>query len=235
MRLFSKLPLYTRTHYLSTNFELYSHFVAFFKIFCFSDTCFDGYNITAIFGEQGSFPLGFADPNIYRNHSPAIRHESHYCIQGAGLLRRYGNEEPWGGAFPEPNFAVELDVHRYITSNAQRLAVCLARLLRGTRRACRPYGRQSPKEKILITYQRQFLSHFFSSISFNTKSAHRRGRAGCLTLCSQNQLDICPYVRYRSGPETVQPSIQLRRVNYLHILFRIQYNFLGHKIQLEAN
>jgi len=34
----------------SMNFESYSHFVAFLKIFCFSDTRFDGHNIAAIFG-----------------------------------------------------------------------------------------------------------------------------------------------------------------------------------------
>ena len=52
------------------------NFVAFLKIFCFSDIRLDRHNVAAIFGKQGSLPLGFADPNMYRNHSPAIRHES---------------------------------------------------------------------------------------------------------------------------------------------------------------
>ena len=63
-------------HHFSTNFELYSHFVAFLKILCFSNTRFDGHNVAVIFGKQASLPLGFADPNMYRNHSPAIRHDS---------------------------------------------------------------------------------------------------------------------------------------------------------------
>jgi len=37
------------TYYFSTNFEAYSHFVAFFKIFCFSNTRFNGHNVAAIF------------------------------------------------------------------------------------------------------------------------------------------------------------------------------------------
>src|SRR5215207_3694771 len=106
------------------NFEAYSHIVPLLKIFCFSDTCFDGYNVAAIFGKQGSLPLGFADPYIHWNHSPAIRHESYYGFQVAALLRRNGNEVPWGGSTPVPNFAVELDVHRYSISNAQRPALC---------------------------------------------------------------------------------------------------------------
>ena len=92
------------------NFEPYSHFAAFFKIFCFSNTRFDGYNVAAIFGPQGSLPLGFTNLNIYWNHSPTIRHESYYGLQVAALLCRNGNEVPWGGAFPEPDLAVEFDV-----------------------------------------------------------------------------------------------------------------------------
>src|SRR6266540_981051 len=108
---------------LSTNFESYRHLVAFLKIFCFSDTRFDGHNVAAIFGKQGRLPIAVADPNMYRNHSPAIRHESYYGFQVAALLRRNGNEVPWGGAVPVPNFAVELDVHCYSISHAQRCAL----------------------------------------------------------------------------------------------------------------
>jgi hypothetical protein len=104
------------------NFESYSDFVAFVKVFCFSDTRFDGHNVAAIFGKQGSLPLGFTDPNMYRDHSPAIRHESYDGFQAAGQLRGNGNEEPWGGAIPEPNLAIELDVHWHSISNAGRLA-----------------------------------------------------------------------------------------------------------------
>src|SRR6266498_424457 len=87
---------------LSTNFEPYRHFVTFLKIFCFSDTRFDGYNIESIFGKQGSLPLGFADPNNYRNHSPAVSHKPYYGFQIVALLRRNGNEVPWGGTPPKP-------------------------------------------------------------------------------------------------------------------------------------
>ena len=34
----------------SMNFESYGHFVALLKVFCFSDTRFDGHNIAAVFG-----------------------------------------------------------------------------------------------------------------------------------------------------------------------------------------
>lgn len=61
---------------VSANFEPYGHFVAFLKIFCFSDARFDGHDVAAIFREQGSLPLGFADPNMDRNHSPTISHRS---------------------------------------------------------------------------------------------------------------------------------------------------------------
>jgi hypothetical protein len=61
---------------LSTNFEPYSQVVAFLKMFCFSDTRFDGHNVAAIFGKQRSLPLGFADPNMYRDHASTIGHES---------------------------------------------------------------------------------------------------------------------------------------------------------------
>ena len=58
------------------NFEPYGHFVTFFKVFCFSDTRFDGHEVATIFGKQGSLPFGVADPNVYWNHTPTIRHES---------------------------------------------------------------------------------------------------------------------------------------------------------------
>jgi hypothetical protein len=41
----------TDTTSLSTYFEPYRHFVAFLKIFCFSDARFDGHNVVAIFGK----------------------------------------------------------------------------------------------------------------------------------------------------------------------------------------
>jgi hypothetical protein len=44
----------------------------------FKNDVFDGHKVAAIFGKQGSLPMGFADLSIYRDHSPAIRYESHY-------------------------------------------------------------------------------------------------------------------------------------------------------------
>jgi len=58
------------------NLELDSHVIAFLKIFCLPDTGFDGHNVAAIFGKQGSLPLGFANANFCRYHAPAIRYES---------------------------------------------------------------------------------------------------------------------------------------------------------------
>ena len=113
-------------HRLSMNFELDSHGVAFVEIFCFSDARFDGHKVESIFGEQGSSPLGVADPNLYRNHSPAIRHQARYRFQVAALLRRNGHEVERGGASPEPNFASELDVHWHSISNAQQWAFATA-------------------------------------------------------------------------------------------------------------
>ncbi len=34
------------------DFEAHSHLVAFLKIFCFANACFDGHNVAAIFGKQ---------------------------------------------------------------------------------------------------------------------------------------------------------------------------------------
>jgi len=109
-----------------TNFEPYSYVVAFLKIFCFSDTRFDGNNVAAIFWKQGSLPPGFTYPNMYGNHPPSIGHESSYRFQIMALLRRNGNEEPWGRTPPEPNFAVEFDIHWY---SMPSLTVDLRRLL----------------------------------------------------------------------------------------------------------
>src|SRR5206468_11588413 len=86
-------------------------FVTFLKIFCSPNTCFDRHNVAAIFVKHGSLPLSLADPSIYRNHSPAIGHESQNVFQVARRLRRNGNEVPWGWPPPVPNLAVELDVH----------------------------------------------------------------------------------------------------------------------------
>ena len=52
------------------------NFVAFLKIFCFSDTCLDGHQVAAIFWKQGSHPLRVTDAHMDRDDSPAIRHES---------------------------------------------------------------------------------------------------------------------------------------------------------------
>ena len=93
-----------------TNFEAYRHLVAFRQLFCFSDAVFYGHNVEAIFGKQGGLPLGFADPNRYRDHSPAISHQPGYGFQVAARLLRNGNEVKRGRAFPKPNLAVELDV-----------------------------------------------------------------------------------------------------------------------------
>jgi len=112
---------------VSMNFEPYSHFIAFFKIFCFSNTRFDGHKIAAIFGKQGSRPRGLADLNMYWNHSPTIGHESWYRFQLAALFLWNGNEVPWGRTSPEPDDAVELDVHFYSISNTRRPASLSAR------------------------------------------------------------------------------------------------------------
>jgi len=96
---------------LSTNFESYSHLVTLLKVFCFSDTYFDGHKVETIFGKQGSLKLGLADPHVDRDHPPAIRHQPGYRFQLAGLLRRNRYEEPRGGSLPENNLAVELDNH----------------------------------------------------------------------------------------------------------------------------
>jgi len=52
------------------------HFVAFFKLFRFSDTRFERHNVGLIFRPQSSLPHRFANPNGYWDHSPAIRHSS---------------------------------------------------------------------------------------------------------------------------------------------------------------
>src|SRR5512139_2674702 len=97
---------------------MHGHIVAYFKVFCFSSVRFDGHNVTAILGPQRSFPLGLADADDHRDHPPAISHDPGYGLQVAGLLVRDCHEEPGGGAFPEPDPAVELDVHWYDISDA---------------------------------------------------------------------------------------------------------------------
>jgi len=62
---------------------------------------------------QGSRPLSFADAHTGWKHTPAICHVTGYGFQVAALLRGNGDEVPGGGAFPEPDFAVELDVYEY--------------------------------------------------------------------------------------------------------------------------
>src|SRR5512133_1971705 len=104
-------------HYSSKNFQVYSYLVAFHKIFYLSHNRFDGHNITAILREQGSLPLGFADPHMDRDHAPAICHKSRYGFQVAALFRWNGNEVPRGWTLPEPNLTVERNVHRYSISN----------------------------------------------------------------------------------------------------------------------
>src|SRR5512133_1090152 len=101
------------------NLEPYSHVVAFLKVFCFSDTRFDGYKIETSFGKQGSLPLGFADANMHRDHSPAIGHQSRDRFQVAAVLRRNSNEEPGGGSLPEQNGTGKFNVHWHSISNAQ--------------------------------------------------------------------------------------------------------------------
>src|SRR5215207_1936368 len=102
---------------LSTNFETDADRVAFRKVFCFADVRPDGHKVEAVFREQGRFPLAPADPDTYRDHSPAIRHECRYGFQGLGLLFRDGHEEPRGRALPEPDLAAKLDVHGHSISN----------------------------------------------------------------------------------------------------------------------
>ena len=96
---------------LSMDFDPYGYCVTFLKIFRFSNTRPDGHNVAAIFREHGSFPFGFADPGIDRYHSPAICHESQYGFQVAALFRWDGDEEPWSGSSPEPDFAFKFDFH----------------------------------------------------------------------------------------------------------------------------
>src|SRR5512143_3673495 len=100
------------------NFEPYGHFLPFLKIFCFSNTRFDGHQVETIFGKQGRLPLGLADPHLYRDHSPAVSHESRYRLQVAALLRRNGDKEPRGRTFPEQNLTAKLEDHWYSISNA---------------------------------------------------------------------------------------------------------------------
>ena len=45
-------------------------------VFYFADARFNRDNVAALFGKQGGLPLGFADANDCRNHSPAVTHHS---------------------------------------------------------------------------------------------------------------------------------------------------------------
>jgi hypothetical protein len=47
-------------------------------------------------------------------------YEPRYSFQDAALLLRNGHEEPWGGSLPEPDLAVELNIHGHTMANAQR-------------------------------------------------------------------------------------------------------------------
>jgi hypothetical protein len=69
-------------------------------------------------GKQRSSELGFANPNIGRNHSPTVRHERADRFQVTTLLRRNGNEVVRSRATPVPNFAAEFEVHCGSLSNA---------------------------------------------------------------------------------------------------------------------
>lgn len=77
--------------------EPYRHCVTLLKILGFSDTRFNGYKVTSVLGKQGSRPLGLADPNVYRDHTPTIGHEPGDGFQVLALLLRNGNEEPGAG------------------------------------------------------------------------------------------------------------------------------------------
>jgi hypothetical protein len=101
----------------SMNVELYRHDVAFGEIFGFANTRFDWHNVAAILGKQGRLPRGGADPNMDWNHAPAICHDARYGSQVVALLGWNGHEVPWGWAFPEPDRAVEFDVHSFSLSH----------------------------------------------------------------------------------------------------------------------
>lgn len=97
---------------LEINDDLYGHGVAFVKILGFADAGFDGHDVVFLFGEQGGLIEGFADPHLHRQHAPTIGHEVGYNFQVAALLQGDGHEEPGRGATPEPDYALELDIHR---------------------------------------------------------------------------------------------------------------------------
>lgn len=110
--------------------------VAFIKIFRASNTRFDRHDVKAIFGEQGGLPLRFADPHMYRNDAPAIRHKSGYRFQVMALLFGNGDEKPRGWTLPEPDRAAKLEVHRHSISNAHEGDLPVRTLIR------RPYAFQ---------------------------------------------------------------------------------------------
>jgi hypothetical protein len=90
--------------------------VAFLKLFGFADTGFDRHKVAVLFGKQGCLPRGFADPNLYRKHAPTIGYKAGYGFQVTALLQRNGHEKPGSRATPEPDYAIEFNVHGY--SNA---------------------------------------------------------------------------------------------------------------------
>ena len=98
----------------SANFKAQGHMIAFFKVFHFSDTGFDGHKVTSLLGDQGCLKLGFADPNSDRDHTPSICHHSRNGFYILGMVFGNGDEEPWGGSSPEPYLAAELDDHELI-------------------------------------------------------------------------------------------------------------------------
>lgn len=102
-----------------THFKPDLHSVAFLKLLRISDAVFKGHEIAAIFGKQGSLPLRFPDPDLSRDHSPAVSHDAGDGFQAMALLRRHGHEVKRRRPSPKPDLALELDVHGSIIPDAK--------------------------------------------------------------------------------------------------------------------
>ena len=101
------------------NNKPYSHYIPFLQVFRAPDTCLDGYDILAVFGEQGCGPPGIADLAGHRDHAPAVGDRAGNCPQRIALLRGNRDEVPGRRALPKPDWTGEFDVHGIHTSGLE--------------------------------------------------------------------------------------------------------------------
>ena len=95
----------------SVNFEPDRYRIPFLQAFNLSNAGLDRYQVAAVLGEEGGGVFGAADAHMDGNNSPALRHQAGDRFQVAGWLLGNGHKEPGSGTAPEPDLALELDVH----------------------------------------------------------------------------------------------------------------------------